>query len=346
MTNHNNTEFADRKGDVPVNFPFQRVLKQKSHKKTFSICCIVTDWQLYGKIRGSLELQGFNTENSEFLIADNIEENEFSAYEAIQCFVKQAVGKYIIILHQDAFPLESSNKLLERISELERHDPDWGIIGNAGKPDDRSIHGFFSIETYTQVYRIQHPFIKVQVIDENVIIIKNGLGITVSGDIGGYHFYGFDISSVATRLGYSVYVIDFLWAHHSDGTIDESFINSHSKVEEKMKNYHRFSRAATTCTLLYWGESDFQAMLTKMKALYMIDIVEVHQRAYALMLSNSRKKWWYFPFLYRIFYSGIIAKKVRIACIYIRYRFRCIYKPLSWHVIWWKDNWRSRIPWK
>lgn len=325
----------------PGRFSYRCISKEIAFSKDFSICCLVTDLRLYNKLRETLEAQGFTTANSEFLVADNTSGDTLNAYDAIRIFTRQAVGKYIVILHQDAFPMEPADHLLFRIRQVESSDPAWGVIGNAGKENDDSLHGFLSLETHQGKYCLGRPFVKVQVIDENVIIIKNGLGITVSADLEGYHFYGFDISSVSMRLGFSVYVIDFMWSHDSAGTISESFISSRNAVERKMRKYHPSSRASTTCTFLYWGKSRFQFLMTMCRAAFMLDISPVHDRGTSLMIADFRGKAWYFPLVYYPYF--LIRKYFGFVMWWIRYPFSVPYKIGSWHFQWWKKNWRTRF---
>lgn len=328
--------------EMPQNHPpYRCISKEMSYAKEFSICCLATDHRLYNKLLDALAIQGFTQANSEFLVADNTSGDAFSAYDAIRIFTRQAVGKYILILHQDVLPRESADRLLLQIQQLEDADPTWGVIGNAGKESDDSLHGFLSLETHQGKYSLGCPFVKVQVIDENVIIVKNGLGITVSADLEGFHFYGFDICSIAMRLGFSVYVIDFMWSHDSAGTISESFINARNAVEEKMRKYHPSLRSSTTCTFLYWGKSRFQSLMTMCRAVFMLDISPVHDRGTCLMIADSRGKAWYFPLVYYPYF--LIRRYFGYVMWWIRYPFSVPYKIGSWHFQWWKNNWRSRL---
>lgn len=325
---------------VQQNHACRSISKEMVFSKVFSICCLVRNRELYGQLRDVLHKQGFTPDTCEYLIADNCDKSNFNAYEAIRIFTRSAVGKYILILHQDAFPMESAEQLLCRIQQVESADPAWGVIGNAGKEKDNSFHGSLSLETHQGEYRLGKPFVKVQVLDENVIIVKNGLGITVSGDLEGFHFYGFDISSVAMRLGFSVYVIDFMWSHYSAGSIDESFIIARNAVEQKMRSYHTLSRASTTCTFLYWGTNTLESIMTMCRAVYMLDISPNHKQGTRLLKKNCAKKLRFFPLCYFVY-------RIRhfIICIFgwICYPFRVVYKVGSWHFTWWKKNWRSRL---
>ncbi len=51
----------------------------------------------------------------------------------MRVFMRQAKARYVLIVHQDAIPLESVTELLRLVDLVEEHDPDWGMIGNCGR---------------------------------------------------------------------------------------------------------------------------------------------------------------------------------------------------------------------
>ena len=227
--------------------------QEQQRKPVFSVCCLVTDVGEYAHLREQLSRQGFSDDLCEFLVCDNSEANRFSAYEGIRLFLSEAKGKYVLVLHQDAIPLQSAAELLDRIERVEIHDPLWGVIGNAGRTG--GSRAVLSLRSGENLYRLDAPFVKVATIDENMMIVRNGTGITLSADLEGYHFYAFDLCSVAARLGYNSYVVDHLWRHDSHGTVDESFLAAKKHIERKMRQYHRNQSAPTTCTSLCWSSS-------------------------------------------------------------------------------------------
>jgi len=216
----------------------------------FSVCCLVTHPSEYTTLRNALKKQGFDESNCEFLVCDNSSGNKVTAYEAVRAFLAEARGQYVLIVHQDTLPLESAGKLLQSLASLEKADPRWGVVGNAGRSMDGSPVLALSVDGETQ--RPGALFTKVAAVDENMMLVRNGKGITVSSDLDGFHFYAFDLCSVAARLGYNSYVVDHLWRHDSRGVVDESFFDAKKRVEDKMRAYHRDQPLPTTCTALCW----------------------------------------------------------------------------------------------
>ncbi|MFZ4599719.1 MAG: hypothetical protein ACOYNN_13825 [Terrimicrobiaceae bacterium] len=293
---------------------------------------------------------GFPDSECEYLICDNREKNAFSAFEAVRSFLVNAKGKYVIIIHQDAFPQEPYEKLLSRIRQVETHDARWGVIGNAGKSRQAPMEGFLSLETHAGLYRLTAPFVQVDTIDENVMVIRNGAGITVSADLEGYHFYAFDICSVAARLGFTVYVIEFQWKHLSPGTIDKSFLKARKALERKMSLYHVDSSAMTTCTSLYWGKVLRNELASACRAVRMLDGNKVHSEGFEFIYAECRQRWWYFHhvyFWYSLVYhdpKGHFARSTPMRIWHFCYgSYRVARKRLGWEWAWWSKNWRSRL---
>jgi len=219
----------------------------------FSVCCLVTQHTDYTNLRLALDEQGFNQSNCEFLVCDNSQGNKFTAYEAIRAFLAEAKGKYVLIVHQDAIPLETAGQLLARIAEVEEADPLWGVIGNAGRTMDATP--VIALQIDGMIQRPEKPFARVATVDENMILVRNACRLTVSADIDGFHFYAFDLCSVAARLGYRCYVVDHLWRHDSRGTVDEVFFAAKERMEAKMRAYTQESLIPTTCTALCWSRA-------------------------------------------------------------------------------------------
>jgi len=157
----------------------------------FSVCCLVTQYSEYAALRDALKKQGFDESNCEFLVCDNSSGNRGSAFDAIRAFLRQARGKYVLIIHQDAIPLESAEALLGVIAQVEEHDPDWGVIGNCGR--QTGGRAVLALEIEGRVTRVGTPFVPVAAVDENMILVRNGTGITVSKYGEGFHMYAFDL---------------------------------------------------------------------------------------------------------------------------------------------------------
>lgn len=321
--------------DDHVCLPAERVWR-----KEFSICCLVTRWSDYRAVRAAFAEQGFSDADCEYLVCDNGEGNRFSGFDAVRRFLQSAEGKYVLIVHQDAFPEESCEKLRSRLRELDAFDPKWGVVGNAGKSLANPMHGYLSLETHAGTYSLNAPFMRVDTIDENVMLIRNGSGITVSADLEGFHLYAFDLCSVAFRLGFRCYVIDYHWRHWSPGSIDQSFLASRRLVEEKLRAYVGRVTTVTTCTSLYWGRAVVGKFASECRAIRMLDGYAVHRAGFLQMYREASARW---P-LFRLYYNCWRLRYVPLRVYqWIYWRYRMARKRIGRELTWWRKNWRGRI---
>lgn len=182
----------------------------------FSVCAIVTNMSEFEEMKASFEQCGFDT-GCEYLIADNTSGNQFDAYTAINRFLKEAKGEYIIIVHQDVRCIDGVDKLTQILQDLTHRDPSWAVCGNAGAigyhQDIRYIVNGGKIVTHDNLPG------RVYSMDENMLIIPRRVNIAVSADLNGFHFYAADLCVIADYLGYTCYVIPFMVKHLSLGNL-------------------------------------------------------------------------------------------------------------------------------
>jgi hypothetical protein len=300
------------------------------HRKgMFSACCLVSDWEQYEQHCHALTDKGFDEYVCEYLICDNTAKNEFDAFEAIRLFMASAKGEYVLIAHQDTAPLDKADKLISLIQELQTHDPSWGVIGNAGKAMDSPIDADMHIDMPRQSARITSPFIRVDSLDENILIVRNGTGITVSSNLRGFHFYGADICLIAERLGYSSYVAQFLWRHKSNGTLDKEFFKLKQTFEEHLHRHRVKTSLPTTCTVLCW--SDSPRLRGKAAAL----AKSIRRENEDQLLSCSGSIFWSTLYTLSFFFCQVYYDLVSVA--------RPAYSRVIGDVQWWRNNWKQRL---
>jgi hypothetical protein len=219
---------------------------RQSSPLLFSICSIITDLQEYSIMRHSFEACGF-TGDCEYIIADNTKGNSFDAYQAIDGFIRESQGRYLIIVHQDVRCIDNRTQLIKCLEELSAIDPKWAICGNAGA---MGYHQFVHyLNNAGKIMKSTNLPAKVSSLDENLLIINKSASITVSADLSGFHLYGTDLCIIADFLGYTSYVIPFMVKHlrelskNKDGFIDRYGKKIRSRYME------------TTCTKFYLGNS-------------------------------------------------------------------------------------------
>jgi 2-polyprenyl-3-methyl-5-hydroxy-6-metoxy-1,4-benzoquinol methylase len=238
-------------------FDFAREMPPASEARyahRYSICTLVTRMAEYEEMVDSFLRAGFVPELCEYVFIDNSKGNKADAYAAYNAFLGGAHGKYIILCHQDVILLKDGIQQLDgRIKELDRIDPSWAVLGNAG-----------SVNFDQVAMRITHPDkehnsgdfpIKVQSLDENFILAKNSANLCVSHDLFGFHLYGTDICQMARFVGRTCWVVDFNLLHNSKGKIDSSFYKLCTQMEVKQRKFRAENIVRTTCTVLFFSDS-------------------------------------------------------------------------------------------
>ena len=214
-----------------------------SWNKTFSICTLVTNKKLYTSMIESYYNAGFD--DCEFLYIDNSENNKTDAYSGLNLMLSKASGKYIILCHQDILIKDNISQLENKLNELEKLDPNWAIVGNAGgvSPGNFSLY----LEVPENKIRLGIFPNKVQTLDENWMLIKASTRLGFSNDLSGFHLYGTDICLQAEILGYNSYVIEYLLRHDGKGIQDPTFKKCKDALIKKYSSIFNNKIIQTTC---------------------------------------------------------------------------------------------------
>ena len=231
---------------------FKKLDSTHNYGYQYSICTLVTDETQYREMMQSFIEAGFDTTLCEFLIVDNTQENEFEAYRAVNRFLQEAQGRYIIFCHQDILiNYDQEHVLKKRIAQLDALDPRWGIAGNAGAMD---LYQIVTVITQNKKLIRKGKFpAKVISLDENFLLIKSEANLAVSADLSGFHLYGTDLCLIADCMGWNSYVIDFNITHKSSGKMDPSFYKISEQLQKKYQRFFRGRYIKTTITRFYLG---------------------------------------------------------------------------------------------
>jgi hypothetical protein len=360
--------------DVSPRFDAKLVRPAESQvwPKTFSVCCVVNDWSLYSEHREALRAQGFDDRSCEFLVCDNSGSNNLSAFQAVRRFLQEATGQYVIIAHADTAPLEPMTKLISALENLTTVHPNWGVVGNAGVggtvvdpvTGKKTFAHAFSVKMPDVGPLIEHPVVKVDCIDENVMIIRNSAGITVSNDLDGFHFYAVDLCLIARRLGYESFVVDFLWRHDSHGNMDSRFFEAREIIQEKLRRCYSQLRSPTCCTTLYWGPSVWEELESNLQAMRNLEADPARRlEAKKIFLERVSEQHKVFPLLCSISgatrHSQIALSRYakefagRVKCSHrvlrdwfywrILWRAKIALRPIWRDIVWWRQNWKNRV---
>lgn len=156
---------------------------------------------------------------------------------------------YNIYAHHDLYlPADFEYNLIKAINNINKTDPDWGVLGVAGATiinGERKFYGHIRDRGHEWKQGII-PMI-VQTLDELLLITKGDFIFDEQFDL---HFYGADICCQAIEMGRKNYVID-AYVHHNStlpiGYRSESF----RECERKFRNKWLGSTPiATTCCIV------------------------------------------------------------------------------------------------
>jgi hypothetical protein len=204
----------------------------------YSFGSLVTDPHEYQVMVAAFRAMGFDSDDCEFLYADNSAGNRFDAFTAYNRFLLEARGRYVVLCHQDILPLTDTRSVLdERLEALTSFDGRWGLCGNAGgRPDGELVYRITQGDD--EELNVGGPFpVRVISLDENFIVVRREANLALSRDLQGFHWYGSDLCIIADVLGWTAYVIDFHLFHKSRGNVSVDF-------REKARSFRlKYSRA-------------------------------------------------------------------------------------------------------
>ena len=214
------------------------------HDKLFSVCTLVRNESSYRDMISSFESKGFNKDNSEFLAADNRQQNNFDGYNWTTRAILEASGKYVIICHDDVRLVHDDiDVLLKRLEEVQVKYPSWSIVGTVGcevevKNRDRGrITGCWinGRNGFRQSNRKNLPAL-AQSLDEFFLVIRREHPVMASLDLSGFHFYGADLCTQANLRGGEAIIINFIAQHLSFGKPDQDFRDAVNRFADKYRS--------------------------------------------------------------------------------------------------------------
>jgi hypothetical protein len=231
----------------------------------YTIATMVTDKDEYRRMVAALREAGFGDDDCEYIFADNSRGNRYDAFEAYNRFLLEARGRYVILCHQDILPLTDGRRQLdERLGELTRLDPSWGLCGNAGVSERGRLA--VRITDPHQANRNEGgPFpVKVMSLDENFIVVRREANLALSRDLSGFHWYGADLSILAEIIGYGAYVIDFHLLHKSAGRPDDTFFAGRERLKRKYWRAFRSRILVSPVNRVFLSGSQFRHFADKL----------------------------------------------------------------------------------
>jgi hypothetical protein len=194
------------------------------------IFTFVNDNRLYAEMRESFERAGFVSQVATYERLSGSDCDE--PYSTLTKFIESVEEPFFVLCHQDVRLDQGDgySRLLEVLAELSRVDPDWAVAGNAGGSAElrmiRRISDPHGLSTPDRLPAV------VESLDENLLIIRSGTGLTCTPSLHGFHLYGTELCLQARTRGLASYVIDFHLRHLSAGTIDVGYEECRDRLLE------------------------------------------------------------------------------------------------------------------
>lgn len=139
-----------------------------------------------------------------------------SAAKAYNDAIEKSTNDLIIFAHQDIFlPNTWLQQLGDALHWLEINDPAWGVVGPYGKTvDHRGWGHLYSCGRGVIGEPLPQP-VRIQTLDEIILIMRKSSGLKFSELIPHFHFYGADICLRAAQQGMNSYAISAFCIHNT-----------------------------------------------------------------------------------------------------------------------------------
>ena len=164
----------------------------------------------------------------EWLLIDNSGNEHYESISALyEDGLERAAHDLVYFIHQDVLlPHGWERRMFAALAELERLDPNWGVLGAVGalppSPTGapKELRGHWCDPSG---YHLEGPLPhEVESLDEQWLGVRKSRGVGFDPLLPGFHCYGIDLSLAARERGMKSYAIDaFVWHKYreSDGFI-------------------------------------------------------------------------------------------------------------------------------
>jgi len=260
----------------------------------FQICTLVNDPAAYAEMKRSFIEAGFDEGRCTYTVFDNYSDNRYDPYDCINQVLSdevadssQNLAPYVIFAHQDLLLDQGHGieQLRSKLAELDDHDGNWAIAGNAGVTDNMVLIRHVSdLHGASFDDNLPRPVITL---DENLLIIKRSANLRCSSNIGGFHLYASDLCLYALMHYKTAYVIDFRLTHLGQGNINENFYAVQRKFQSRWNPHFLTAFIQTPCTT--FALTRYGGIRRWLDTARATNYVVAHPWIYRLLLHLNRK---------------------------------------------------------
>jgi hypothetical protein len=164
---------------------------EQPHRPVSFICVKYSDEFHHNISTSECVLDALN----EFIVVDNRSNIFFQTFgQAVNAGIAQARHDLLVIVHEDVVLLPGWQAMFEQsLTRLEKHDPDWQVVGVVGWDEQGRLIGHSSDpHDFRNTFR-EEPFVKAARIDEQVLVLRKAKGFYPDPDLPGIHNIGRDM---------------------------------------------------------------------------------------------------------------------------------------------------------
>lgn len=221
--------------------------------------CVKPDEMIVGCLSNDFEVLDRNLRSSPSLaggrLALDLEADPPSASIGNNRLLDRNPGRICILAHHDVYlPNGWKRVLIERLAEVQAHDPDWGVIAAYGVGlDGRHWGPVWSSAISGVIGGVPAGPEPIQSADELLIIIRSDSGLRFDEDLPHFHFHGLDIVQTALAAGMGAYAVPLPLIHNDrfEKRLREDYINGYHFIRRKWR--HALPLLATTTKVSWHG---------------------------------------------------------------------------------------------
>lgn len=167
--------------------------------------------------------------------------NPSSAASGLNAGLARAAHRIVAFVHHDVYlPPWWESQIEAALRDLDRRDPEWGVLGPAGaRFDGERLHYAGSLFDGTARRRWGFPWglpAEVDTLDELLLIVRREANLRFDETLTGFHAYGAQISLAARARGLRNYAILAECEHRSDSSgwsPDGAYFAAHAHVAKR-----------------------------------------------------------------------------------------------------------------
>jgi hypothetical protein len=190
-----------------------------------------------------------------------------SAAAAYNDAIDRSANDLIVFSHQDViFPAAWLLDLEHAFEQLERTDPNWGVLGCFGKTVDGRGWGYVCMPGLGMLGSRSDKPERVQTLDEIVLIIRKSSGLRFDPTLPHFHFYGADLCLRAAERNMNSYAISAFCVHNTQYNLvlPPDFYACYRHVKRRWKE-----RLPIQTTCIRITKYDVDMTTRKLRELYM-----------------------------------------------------------------------------